>query len=169
MASKWQHLKGKIPDAPVGDMTNAADKKFIERVDALKFNYATLTLPELMALFTGFNVEWDEVEARKKELNAEFEALGALLRAKFEEANVNSMRSNDGQNFYLSIEPYVGVEDKAKFEDWLCQQPDLDYLLGVHPQSLASLVKGYLEAGQDDQIPPHLKIFLKTQVRVRKS
>src|SRR5208337_1717417 len=117
MASKWAKLKGKIPEAPLGDMGNAADKKFIERVDVLKFNYAALTLPELMALFTDFNTEWDEVRGRLKELNAEFEALGKLIREKFEELNVNTMKNNIGESFYLSIEPYVGIEDRAKFEE----------------------------------------------------
>ena len=169
MANKWQMLKGKYPDTPLSSMSNAADKSFLEKVDASRFNFAPKTLPELMAAFTELDKEKDDIHAREKEINVDLEALGQLIIAKFEEQGVNSVKNDAGRTFYLNIEPYVGVQDRQALEAHVEADPALSYLWILHTQSIASLVKGYLEEGQDSLVPPGLSIMLKTQVRSRKS
>ena len=168
-APKWQKLKGKLPEAPAADMTSVgAEPTFLEQVDEQRRTFAGTPLKTLMEWYTECNEEWDSLEERKKELNVQFEALGQLIKDKFEEQNVNSVQTEDGETFKLHVEPYISVIDREALHQWVDAHEDLQYLWSVHPQSLASLVKSHLENGEDDQIPPCVKVFLKTQVRVRK-
>src|SRR6267142_324147 len=172
MAQRWSKLKGRVPDAPVNDIASAADSKFRQLVDEAKLALRDLSVPELMALILNFNVEWDGIEARKKELNVQYEALGQLLKQYFESQNVTSMKNTDGQNFYLHVEPLVMVKNRDEAEKWVAADPALDYMWGIHPQTIGSYVKDLLDKLEDDRIKtemPFLDVFLKTSVRVRKS
>src|SRR6266852_2862206 len=136
--AKWSKLKGKIPDAPAGDMTSAANPSFLQNVDEAKTEHARKSLPELMLALTEANELWDELKETEKGLNVQFEALGQLLKAHFEDQGVTSVKDTSGQNFYLNIEPYISVKDREGAEQWVSADPDLDYLWGIKHQSLAS-------------------------------
>ena len=170
MASKWVKLKGKYSTTVVSDLTSAAsDKRFVERVDEKKADYQALTLPELMKWHQEFSTEWDDIEERKKELNVEFEAISQVIQAKFSQMGVSSVDSDEGQNFYLHIEPYISVADREAAENWVESDPQLEYLWSIQPKKLESLIKNHLEKGEDSQIPPCISVFLKTSVRCRKA
>ena len=170
MASKWEKLKGKLPDAPASDLTSAADTGFLPKVEECKSAIMHLSLPKLMAELTGCNQEWDDLEERRKELNVQFEAIGQLIKERFGEQGVTSVKSDEhGKTFYLAIEPVVSVKPgrREDLETWVAADPDLDYMWGIHPQTLSSWAKDKLENLQDDQIPEFLNVWLKTSVRVR--
>jgi hypothetical protein len=171
MSSKWSKLKGRYQDAPASNMGDAVNPAWLEKVNTVKASYVGLPLGDLMKTFNGFDEEKDELNVRWKELNIELEALGQLIKDKFSQMDVNSVKTDFEKTIYLAIEPYVSVKDKLKLHEWVDSQPELAYLWGIHPQSLGSLIKGLLDAGQDEQIPDWLQqdIFLKTSVRIRKS
>jgi hypothetical protein len=170
MANKWSGLKGKYPDAPLGSMAHAADSSFLEKVEARKFEYAPLGLPELMAKLDEFRIEKDDNAKRETEINAEMEALGRLIISKFEDQGVTSVKNAAlNRTFYLNMEPYVEIADRQSLEAHVDADPALEYLYAIQYQSLASLVKTFLEEGKDSEVPPGLSIFLKTSVRSRKS
>jgi len=170
MASRWAKLKGKYPPAPVADLESAGDRKFIEQVDERRFTYAGLSLPELMQLMVGFNAEWDEIKAREKELNIEYEAIGQLITKHFTELGVNSVKSDElGKTFYLNIEPTTTVVDNDAWEKFVDDHPELHYLWSINTQKRNTLVKALLDEGKDSEIPPMLSIFLKTTVRCVKA
>ena len=175
MASKWEHLKNTIPEAPASDMTSAADEKFLPKVDAKKAELSTLTLPELMTKLLDCNAEWDEIEDRKKALNVEFEALGQLIyKNHFQPQGITNAKGVNGKTFYLQVEPLVSIKkgQRQDAEAWVEADPARDYLWSIHPQSLASWVKASLEKLEDektadDKIPDFVDVLLKTSVRVR--
>lgn len=166
---KWHFLKGKYPDSPLGNMSVAGDRGFLDRVAERKAEYAGLEQRELVNAFVDVRKEKDELEARIKELNAASEALGQLLKERFEAQEMRSVKTEGGQLLYLNIEPYVGVADRAKFEGWVEARKELDYLWSVHPGTLGTMVKGLLEEGKDSELPEGIDVFLKTSVRMRKA
>lgn len=169
MPSKWDKLKGKYPPTPLGSMGHARDPKFVELVDAAKAEYSCLTLGELMTELNNVDTQKDELAAAEKEVNVKIEALGRLILGIFETQDTTSVKTSFGKTVYTRIEPYVGIENREQFESHIENIPDYDYLWSVHPSSLASLVKDMIEKGLDDQIPPGLKIYLKSQICIKKS
>lgn len=171
MASKWAKLKGKFPDAPVADMDAAVDPKYKLKVDAAKLPYQGLSLGDLMKAFSGFKEKKDVLSDEWKAVNLELEALGQLIKDKFEEQDVNSVKTDFGRTVYLNIEPYsyVKKDKKDDFEKRVMEDPQLDYLWSIHHQMLNSWIKDMLEKGNDEQIPPEIEVYLKTQVRIRES
>jgi hypothetical protein len=169
MAKKWEKLKGKLPDAPLGNMSNATDVSFLAKVDMAKSDYSKLSYPELQAEFEKLDKEKDALSEQEKILNVNVEAVGRLLLARFEEQEIGSLHTKSGYTIYTNVEPYIQVDNRATFEEHVMSQPDLDYLWSVNHQTLSSLVKDFLERGLDTQIPPGLKVFLKTAVRIKKT
>ncbi len=167
--AKWSKLEGRYLPSPLGSMSAAGDPSYVARVDLKKVEYSGKKLGELIAAHTGLDAEKDELSARIKEINAELEALGQLIIAQLEDQGVNSVKSDGGRTVFISVEPYVGVADRAAFEAHVVGQPDLDYLWSVHPGTLGTFIKGLLEEGRDEEVPPGLNIFLKKSIRSRKS
>jgi hypothetical protein len=169
MPGKWAKLRGKFESAPASNMSAAAEPKWLAKVDFAKVPYAKLTLGELMKAFDSYDQEKETKENEIKDINVELEALGSMIAEKFQGQEINSIKTDFGKTLYLNTEPYTTVSDREVFEKHVSDTEGLDYLWAVPWQSLNSLVKGLLEAGQDDQIPPGLAVFLKSSVRIRKS
>jgi hypothetical protein len=73
-------------------------------------------------------------------------------------------RLQDGTSLSLKDDPYPQVIDRDAFHKWVHEQSKED-LFSVHYQTMASLVKEYLEDGQPT--PPGIKVFIKTGITRR--
>ncbi len=164
MASRWVKLKDKYPPKPL-----EGDPKYVEQVAMTRAFYAGLTFAQLMAAFVDERKTKDEIDDALKAVNLRLEALGQLLLEQFEAQDLTSVKTAAGQTLFTNVEPYVGVFDRDAFESYVVEHQELDYLWSVHSQTLGSLVKSLLEEGRDDEVPPGLKIFLKSSVRLRKA
>jgi hypothetical protein len=172
--SKWAKFQGKLPDAPASDMTSAAQPGFLAKVDDKKVKLAGLSFPELQAKLLECNQEYDDLKAREKELNVDFEALGQLILGHFRRQGVTNVKGLEDKTFYTHVEPLVSVKAglKDQAEAWAEADPARHYLFSLHPQSLASWVKDRLdkledEKTEDDKIPEFFSVMLKTSIRVR--
>jgi len=166
---KWDKLKGKYPATPAMNMSAGGDTKFLAKVDFAKVDFAPLTQAELMEKYKTAKAAKEDLESKISQHNVELEALGQLLLKKFEEQDIRSAVCISGHNFYTSVEPYVSYEnrDSTGFFEWLDTQPELAHMWTVHNGTLSSYVKNLLEAGLDEQVPPHLSIQLKTQIKMK--
>lgn len=169
MAGRWSKLKGRFDETPFSSMTNARDAKFVDQVRLAKIELAKLDQKSLLAKLMEAEQLKDELERQIKDLNVELEAIGQLLKQRFEADGVNSVKTISGRTVYLEVEPYVSVDDKAEFDKFMAAHPELDYMWSVNPQTLATFVKDLLDKDLDDQVPKCLKIWLKTSVNNRKS
>lgn len=168
MASKWQFLKDKLPKAPFSSMSDAQDKSFVEKVAEVKRELATLSQSDLIRELADYDKEYEELKEAQKDLNVRWEAASQLLISLFESQQLMSVSTDDGRTVKITPEPYVGVKDHVALESYIEQNPELDYLYKIHPSSLTALVKGFLEEGKDDQIPPGLNVLLKSSIRLTK-
>lgn len=166
-------LKEKHPEKVIAasDIASAAvDQKFREKVDIAKQELADAVVPNLMAKWIADSKEYEELNKRIKELNVEFEAVSQLLKAKFIELGVESLRDErTGELFYQQVDVDVKVTDLDKFEEWVESDPANDHLWSVHAGTRNTLVKHFLEKGDDANIPPGLDWDLRVSVRSRKS
>jgi hypothetical protein len=169
MASKWAKLKGKFDKTPLGKMSDAKDASFVQLVDQAKLEYGSLNQDELQREFVEQDLAKDAAKSAERAANARLEALGQLLIARFEEQQVNSVKTDLGKTFTINVEPYVSYESKEEFEKYIVEHPELEYMYTINPQSLSSYVKDLLEQGKDSEIPSCLKVYLKTQMRIRNS
>lgn len=172
MAGKWAKLlKGnpKYEPAPFSSMSDAHDKSFVEKVGEYKSEYAPMTQAQLQQEFHEVNEAWEEYDAHMKVCNARLEALGQLLIALYDAQGVTSVKTDQGETLYQSVEPSVTILDKEALYAYVDADPELQYFWGIHPQTLATFVKGLIEAGLDSQIPECLKIWTKTSIRSRKA
>jgi hypothetical protein len=173
MMGKWDGLKNKYPKTPVGKMTEYGnDSAFLDKVNARK--------DELRQQWggspNGYMTDMLEADREKKEFddliterNVTIEACSQLLMDHFENQQMTLIRSDLGQTFFTAIEPYPTVTDKAALETFIQERPHLQYLWVINMQGVKALVKAYLEDGRDAEIPPCISVFLKTEVRHRKS
>jgi hypothetical protein len=179
MATKWAKLRErfnddgtrKFKDAPAGDMDRALDPVYVDKIAQAKLPYLGMSLGDLMVAFRGFQEKKDELDEQWKANNLELEAIGQLLKDKFQAQNVNSVKTDFGQTLYLNTEPYAYVkkDQKQQFEERISADAELDYLWSINFMTMNSWIKGLIENVQEDQIPPEIEVWLKTQVRMRKS
>lgn len=167
--SKWSGLKGKYENTPLGSMSSLDDPGFLQRVEELKIEFGELPQADLMKAHAVENVEKSALSDKLKETNARIEAIGQLLIDIFQGQNVTSVKTEEGQSLYISIEPHLAVQDKEAWHTFVEAHHELDYLWGTNHQTMSSWAKGLLEEGQDSEIPPCLKVFLKTSIRSRKA
>lgn len=169
MSSKWSGLKDRYEKTPLGAMTNAVDPGFIQRVEELKIEFGELPQADLMKAHRVESDEKDKLNEKLKETNARIEAIGQLLIDIFQSQGVTNVRTEDNQSLYISIEPYLAVQDREAWFVHVEAHPELDYLWGTNHMAMSSWAKTLLEEGKDSEIPPCLKVFLKTSIRSRKS
>lgn len=160
---KWTNLRGKFPLRVPGEQA------YLEKVDAEKTLRASVPLGELMAEFEELNHKKDEHADAIKEINVKLEALQQLLIGQFDDLGVSSLKTQSGRTLYQQVEPEPSVVDQQRLEQYIAENPDLDYLYRVNHQSLKSLVKGLLEEGRDAEVPPGVSVFLREKIGSRKS
>lgn len=160
---KWDKLKGKFERKPFDE------PKYQDKVDAARQLYASCTLKDLLLKFHELDQQIDKLEDEKKELGVDKTAIAKLIEQHFENMDVHSVQTDFGKTIYLQTDPSVSQEDKSQFETYVMSNADLDYLWSVNAQALKTFVKGLLEEGLDSQIPPGLRIYWDTQVRIKKT
>jgi len=161
--SKWSSLKNRYPRYAKGD----AD--YLEKVSEARAAHAADPFHLLIERFAGLRAEKERLEERIARLNVELEALGQLLLDQFEAQDLTSVRTSAGQLLYVQVTPHVSVADREKLEAYLDEHADLQYLYHVNWQGLNILVKELLEKGRDGEVPPGVGVFLKSDVRIRRS
>lgn len=127
--------------------------------------YQPLTKLELCQELDDEDLRKEQLEAELKQINTKLEALNQLLLDKLEVEGDALIRNSFG-SFFIQDEPYTSVVDKQVYLAWVKEQ-GLEDLLNVPWQSTNSQVKSRLETGGD--IPPGLKVFIKSTVRRRRS
>lgn len=155
MPGKWSKYKATLPKAPV-------DSSFLEKVNASKAEFRQQIGDNINLL----GEEYDSIRAKKetleeeiKELNVKIEALVQMVVERCESEGLTMVRLNSGTSLSLKDDPYSQVVDKDAFLDWI-KKTNREALLSVHYQTMNSLVKEFLEEGQDP--PPGIKVYIKT-------
>jgi len=169
MSGKWTNLKGKYEKTPLGSMSGLDDPGFLERVEQLKVEFGELPQADLMKAHRVETNEKSELGDKLKETNARIEAIGQLLIDIFNSQGVSSVKTEDSQSLYISVEPHVTVQDREALYAYIESKPELEYLWATNHMTLSSWVKNLLEEGRDSEVPECLKVWLKTSIRSRKS
>jgi hypothetical protein len=99
-------------------------------------------------LYRRLRAELKEAEETVSGINLQLRAVEGLLEQAFEQADVSSLKQ-DGDSVRVELEPVPKVENKEALGVWLRSDPDLERLLTLNHQTLASLVKERLQAGED--------------------
>jgi len=162
MASKWKNLKGRFPVA-------TKDEAFELTVARAQEGFTGLRLKGLLAVLAERDRKKDALNDYLREVNADITALNRLILAEFEAQGVSSVRSDGGITFHERIDVGVGVEAPDVFFAYLNEHPELEYLYDVKTSDVTTLVKDLLEEGKDEEIPPGLKIYLRTSVGMKGS
>lgn len=174
MASKYAKLKGKLPDAPIDDISRQ------EKIDAIKdairseethtpeslaraYHMARFgrqpglfSTMERQAFISALGVEGiDELLSEAQRI---LEAHEQLLIESYETdergwgeygASESTVRLPSGSSVSAQWEPYPKVEDKERFRQW-CVKNGLEQSLQLWPSTMASITKQYLMAGQPE-------------------
>lgn len=159
MASKWSHLRGKLPA-----FEPEAAPDFRQRVEDAKGAYVGMDAAEMARAYAILKEKKEQLELEAKSHNAEIEALNQLLVEQFETRGLHSLQTTTGKTIYLQIEPYSSVEDRDKLLAYI-KKHKLSQLLTVAWQSMNAINRERLENGESTM--PGTKAYLKTQIRVR--
>lgn len=163
MSGKWAHLKGVYPERLNGD------EGYEARVVEAQTKLTAMSIPELADWFMTYRDEKLAHEDTIAELNVSLEAVQRELLAKLEAQGLTAAETTAGEKLATRVEVYPGITDPVAFTTHLRANPDLDYLRKPHPASLAAYVRGLLEDGKDDEVPPGVSVYLKTTVGVKKA
>jgi hypothetical protein len=166
MVGKWNSLRKKLKKLPL-------DRDFKTKVDEEKLRILGMPKknrsPEgdfannvrLARLFVNAKLEKQEIS----NLNVTLEALSQLIADSLEGEEVEKVELVDGVTITLHSEPYCSVKDRSKLFAWIKKYRRVE-LVGVAWATLNSMVKGNIESGIKDAVPPGVEVFLKTGVRV---
>lgn len=169
MSGKWANLRGKYEKTPLGSMASLDEPGFIQRVEELKIEFGELPQADLMKAHRVETDEKSDLGDKMKETNARIEAISQLLIDIFTSQGVSSVKTEDSQALYISVEPHVSVQDREALYAYIESKPELEYLWATNHMTLSSWVKSLLEEGRDSEVPECIKVFLKTSIRSRKS
>lgn len=158
---KWDKLKSRF--SPFVDQT------FREQVDAQRTNFGRLSFAELKDEFAAKRLEKDGLDDQISGINIDLMAIGQLLVEHLDAMGLNSISTENGHRIGTTVEPQITVEDVDKFEEWVASDPQRDYLWTVNAMTRQSLVKEILDRGDDEQLPPGLKITHRTAIHFTKA
>lgn len=82
-------------------------------------------------------------------LEVEVEAIKQLLVDQYDAEEIESLRLANGDTVRTQLEPYIIVENPARFRVW-CVGNGLEQSLQLHPSTASSIVKGLLLKGQPE-------------------
>lgn len=163
MSGRWAHLKGVYPERVNGD------EGYEARVVTAQETLVKLSIPQLADNFMVLRETKEQYEAGIADVNVSLEATQRQLMERLEAQGLTKAETSGGQVLSTRVEVYPSVTDPEAFTAHLRQTPDLDYLRKPHPASLAAYVRGLLEEGKDDEVPPGVSVYLKTTVGVKKA
>lgn len=172
---KWQFLKDKfkrmpleatqqqlidaVLDAPAPDsVLSPADKALGGMTVRCLSDF------QLQKLYLAARDRSDILTAEASALVVEIEAYTRAFIDRFEEAGEFNKTFADGVQIGISVEPYPSVKDKPVLYQWI-KDTDQSELLTLNYQTMVSIVKSKLEAGQP--LPPGVDVFLKDKLTCR--
>jgi len=149
MASKWAHLKEKLPALPV-------DPSYEEALVSQMAVYQGMNLAYVAQEYNDLEEELAEREKEIQRMKLQLEAASRVLGQKMEDASLESAVMA-GYKWTPKFEPYPQVKDKAALRAWV--DDHMSDNLSLPFMTLKSVVKDALEAG--DELPPGVEVFLK--------
>ncbi len=158
---RWDKLKERFE--PFVDPT------YREKVDENRAKFAHLFLGDLKDEYAKSRLERDDLEDQVSKINIDLMALSQLLVEHLEANGLRSISTDAGHVIGTTVEPQITPEDLGKFEEWVSADPSLDYVWSVNPMTRQSMVKAILDDGDDEKLPPGLKITLKTTIHFTKA
>jgi hypothetical protein len=158
MPGKYSKYRGNLPAFQL-------DQSYQTRVNAEKSNFTHLDSNEALAkqMVKEKHLK-DSYEDRLKQVNCRIEALSQLIVDRFETDCTEKVLLRGGVSVGLYDGIYPSVESKEILFDWIDKE-GMDDLYSVHYQTLKGLCGELLSNGQ--AAPPGVKVFIKTQARVR--
>jgi hypothetical protein len=159
MPGKYTKYRGKLP---VFQNESSYQKKVdVEKQSFSQHFETTEQLAEQLATERRIKESYEE---RLKHINCRMEALSQLLVDRLETDNMERVVLSGGVSVGLYDGVYPAVDDETKFYAWVDAE-GLDDLYTVHYQTLKGMCGELLAEGKEP--PPGVKVYLKTQARVR--
>ena len=160
---KYQKLRGKIPRfeeiPPYQQKIDAWKEEFLGTVDTEHANVAYMA-----TAFASYKEQKDKLEEKLSGINLSLAALDQVIRELLEAQTLEKVVLQDGGTLYLQDTPYPSIEDKEKWDKWVTKKK-MDNLRTIPWQTMKAIVSELLVNGKP--APDGIKVFLKTQVRVR--
>ena len=158
MAGKYTKYRGVLPA-----FQNEAS--YQQKVNNEKLNFSKLETTESLAeqLAKEKRIK-DQYEDKLKAINCRVEALSQLLVDRLETDGMERVTLAGGASVGLYDGVYPSVENETIFYSWVDAE-GLEDLYTVHYQTLKGMCGELLSDGKEP--PPGVKVYLKTQARVR--
>ena len=168
MASKYAHLKSKLPSFEV-------EPAWQEKIDAFKREYGeNITDANVSVLAVEFAKHKQEKEALEEQISARnvaLEAISQMLVERLEADENQNVQLSSGATVFLSYDPYPTVEDKDALLAWI-KKKKMNSLLSLNYQTLRGIVGDIYASGEKIEDATHpvpgVKTFLKVSARIRK-
>jgi hypothetical protein len=159
---KWSAFKTTLPAAP----QDATHQQNVDRAKHELLKDCPNELGPLGRLYKDVRKEEEELEAKLKSVHLAKEALTQLVLKLFETQGMDQYRLDEGGSLSIKDEPYSAIGNRAEFLKWVKESGKED-LLSVNYQTMNSLVKEMLEAGQP--APPGIAVYIRTGLTYRKA
>ena len=190
MASKWDWLRGKFPKVPLeatyqmkidavldsttcpgieitsGEFSGCTGGKDCPVCAGKVRRVFELTDQELKDRYVKVRDRLDKITAESKALDLEKEAYTKLFADRFEEAGEANKTFADGVSIGITPDPYPFVKDQAALRAWV-KAHDMEEMLTLNYQTLASLVKERLEGKVNEPLPDGVDVFMKDKLTCR--
>jgi hypothetical protein len=124
-------------------------------------------LDEKLKNLAALGAELDALAAKKKEVEAQYDALNFEITQYFQLTETQS-KALAGNKFYLTSRTFVKIEDQERFEQWVEEKQAYKLVMARHA--------GKLQAYCDECIQNQLEIpdgvtpgFIKHSIAIRKA
>lgn len=97
-------------------------------------------------------------------MNLVLETYQVLMVQQMDVEHLESMRLSDGRGVSTWEEPYAQIKDKAAFNKWCWEEPDLKEKMSLASQTINKLTKDRLAAGEEP--PPGIEVVAITKTRL---
>jgi hypothetical protein len=160
---KWSVFKKSLPakteDQTYQDQVNKAKATILEA-------FPNLDMGGIGEMYGKTRAAKEAIEEELSGCNLSLAALEQMLMEQFDAQNIDMIRLEDGSSVSRKDDVYTSVEDRSQFLAWIDETGKRD-LLSVHYQTMNSLAKQMLEAGQN--LPPGIKAFFRSGFSFRKA
>jgi hypothetical protein len=134
VASKYEHLKGKIPEQPT-----ARDTALTEALTLIE----SQTIADLTANYNALNEKSDELAAAVKVVNLQMDALEIVIRRRLDAQNADAVRIS-GYTWSEKFEPYPVCEDPAAIVAYF-ESHGMEDQLTLRNSELAARLKNFVK------------------------
>ena len=105
-------------------------------------------LDEKLKKLMELSDEIDEVTAKVKALNAEYDELNWELTQYFQQTNMQGKKIF-GKNFFLTSRTFCKVEDPVKFEEWVERNQAWKLVMARNANKINAFVDEAVKTGQE--------------------